>query len=216
MNAKGVGKSAVRIKQRIWSLPIISGLVFGVGVALCVAIATGAMRKIEGLGDVDYPCLQSAKAIQMGVQGVTDALQSAVAEGEKSQLEAVAAKATQVRDLIDKVGELKGHNSRRTCCVPTSTPITAPRWTPRSCMLGVTQGDSTAAIQRMQNGLNALTPVLENTVTDAQQSVGASLEGSARQVRIMFVGDGERRARRDRRAGVRRPTHGRRDLEPAR
>ena len=176
----------MRIKQRIWSLPIISGLVFGVGVALCVAIATGAMRKIEGVGDVDYPYLESAKAIQAGVQGVTDALQSAVAEGEKSQLDAVAAKANQVRDLINQVGELKGHEQQADLLRKHFDSYYTPALDATKLMLGVAQGDSTAAIQRMQNGLNALTPVLENTVKDAQQSVGASLEGSARQVRIML------------------------------
>ncbi len=163
----------MRIKQRIWSLPLISGLVFGVGVALCVAIATGAMRKIEGVGDVDYPYLESAKAIQAGTQGVTDALQSAVAEGEKSQLDAVATKAAQVRDLISKVGALEGHERDGEVLRARFDAYYGPALDATKLMLGVTQGDSTAAIQRMQEGLNALTPVLESTVQNAQQGVGA-------------------------------------------
>jgi hypothetical protein len=35
----------MRVKQRIWSLPLISGLVFGLGVAVSVIIATGALRR---------------------------------------------------------------------------------------------------------------------------------------------------------------------------
>src|SRR3954465_7923327 len=99
----------MRIKQRIWSLPLISGLVFGLGVAVSVIIATGALRKIDNVGGVDYPYLENAKAIQVGAGAVTDALQSAVAEGEKSQLDAVTTKATHVHELIDKIGALEGH-----------------------------------------------------------------------------------------------------------
>src|SRR5262245_46885117 len=99
----------MRIKQRIWSLPLICGLVFGLGVAVSVVIATGALRQLDEVGGVDYPYLENAKAIQSGAQSVTDALQSAVAEGEKAQLDAVDAKAKQVEALIDRVARLEGH-----------------------------------------------------------------------------------------------------------
>ncbi len=53
-------------------------------------------------------------------------------------------------------------------------------------MLGVTQGDSAASIARMQSGLNALTPVLESTVKEAQEAISASLGSSAQQVRSVL------------------------------
>ncbi len=176
----------MRIKQRIWSLPLISGLVFGLGVALSVVIATGALRQIDDVGGVDYPYLENAKAVQAGVQGVTDALQSAVAEGEKSQLDAVATKAGQVNGLIDKISALEGHKETAELLRARFEAYYKPAVDASKLMLGVTKGDAAASIARMQEGLNALTPVLENTVKDAQQSVAAALEGSARQVRIVL------------------------------
>src|SRR5688572_25525637 len=98
----------MRIKQRIWSLPILSGLVFGLGVVASIVIATNALRHIDGIGATDYPYLESAKAIQAGLKGVTDALQGAVAEGEASQLETVAAKAAEVQASIGKIAALEG------------------------------------------------------------------------------------------------------------
>ena len=176
----------MRIKQRIWSLPLISGLVFGLGVAVSVIIATGALRQIDNVGGVNYPYLETAKAIQAGAQSVTDALQSAVAEGEKTQLDAVAAKAGQVHELINKVGSLDGHKETAELLRTRFDSYYQPAMDAGKLMLGVTQGDSAPAIARMQQGLNALTPVLESTVKDAQQSVSAALEGSARQVRIVL------------------------------
>jgi methyl-accepting chemotaxis protein len=176
----------MRIKQRIWSLPLISGLVFGLGVALSVVIATGALRQIDDVGGVDYPYLENAKAVQVGVQGVTDALQSAVAEGEKSQLDAVTAKANQVTELIDRIGALEGHKQTAELLRNRFDAYYKPALDASKLMLGVTKGDAAASIARMQEGLNALTPVLDSTVKDAQQSVSAALEGSARQVRIVL------------------------------
>jgi methyl-accepting chemotaxis protein len=176
----------MRIKQRIWSLPLISGLVFGLGVAVSVIIATGALRQIDGVGGVDYPYLENAKAIQAGAQGVTDALQSAVAEGEKSQLDTVASKASQVHALIDKVAALDGHKEIAGVLRTRFDSYYMPAMDAGKLMLGVSQGDSAPAIAKMQSGLNDLTPVLESTVKDAQAAVSAALKGSARQVRIVL------------------------------
>jgi methyl-accepting chemotaxis protein len=176
----------MRIKQRIWSLPLISGLVFGLGVAISVIIATGALRRIDDVGSVDYPYLETAKAIQSGAQGVTDALQSAVAEGEKSQLDVIAKKSEEVNGLIAKVKALPGHEKTAEALRARFDAYYQPAMEAGKLMLGVTQGDSAAAIARMQEGLNALTPVLESTVKDAQSRVSASLERSAFQVRLVL------------------------------
>ena len=176
----------MRIKQRIWSLPLISGLVFGLGVAVSVVIATGALRQIDGVGAVNYPYLENAKAIQAGAQAVKDALQSAVAEGEKTQLDAVSVKAGQVHELIDKIAALEGHKETGELLRARFDSYYKPALDAGKLMLGVTQGDSAPAIARMQEGLSALTPVLDSTVKDAQLSVSAALEGSARQVRIVL------------------------------
>ncbi len=176
----------MRIKQRIWSLPLISGLVFGLGVAVSVLIATSALRKIDNVGSVDYPYLESAKAIQVGAQAVTDSLQSAVAEGETAQLEAVAKKSEQVHELINQMGRLEGHANTAELIRTRFDAYYQPAMDAGKLMLGVTQGDSAAAIARMQSGLNALTPVLETTVKEAQEGISASLGSSARQVRTVL------------------------------
>jgi methyl-accepting chemotaxis protein len=176
----------MRIKQRIWSLPLISGLVFGLGVAVSVVIATGALSKIDDVGAVDYPYLENAKAVQAGAQAVTDALQSAVAEGEKAQLEGVAVRAAQVNTLIDAIGRLEGHKEKAQVLRDRFDAYYTPALDAGKLMLGVTEGDSASAIARMQSGLNSLTPVLDDTVKEAQANVSAALEGAARQVRIVL------------------------------
>ena len=161
----------MRIKQRIWSLPLISGLVFGLGVAVSALIATSALHKIDNVGSVEYPYLESAKAIQVGAQDVTDTLQSAVAEGEKSQLEAVAKKAEQVHELINQMSRLEGHEDSAERVRARFDAYYQAAMDAGKLMLGVSQGDSATSIARMQSGLNALTPVLDSTVKEAQTAI---------------------------------------------
>jgi methyl-accepting chemotaxis protein len=176
----------MRIKQRIWSLPILSGLVFGLGVAASVVIATNALRHIDGIGAVDYPYLENAKAIQAGLKGVTDAMQSAVAEGEASQLDAVAAKAAEVQQSIGRIAALEGRKETAGLLRARFDAYYGPALDASKLMLGVTQGDPSSAIARMQSGLNALTPVVDDTVRTAQADVSAALESSASQVRTVL------------------------------
>jgi methyl-accepting chemotaxis protein len=176
----------MKIKQRIWSLPIISGVVFGVGIAISVIIATAALHGIDDIGRSDYPYLEDAKTIQAGVRGMTDALQSAVAEGEKGQLEAIEIEGRRVRELIDRIAVADRHKATADLLRIRFDAYYEPAMEAGRLMLGITQGDSASAIARMQQGLNALTPALETTVKDAQGTVSASLDGSARQVRILL------------------------------
>jgi methyl-accepting chemotaxis protein len=176
----------MRIKQRIWSLPILSGLVFGLGVAASVVIATNALRHIDGIGAVDYPYLENAKAIQAGLKGVTDAMQSAVAEGEASQLDAVSAKAAEVQQAIGRIAALEGRKETAELLRARFDAYYSPALDASKLMLGVTEGDPSSAIARMQSGLNALTPVVDDTVRTAQADVSAALESSASQVRIVL------------------------------
>jgi methyl-accepting chemotaxis protein len=176
----------MRIKQRIWSLPILSGLVFGLGVAASVVIATNALSHIDGIGAVDYPYLENAKAIQTGLKNVTDAMQSAVAEGEASQLDAVAAKAAQVQESIGRISALEGREETAELLRARFDAYYGPALDASKLMLGVTQGDPASAIARMQSGLNALTPIVDETVRTAQADVSTALESSASQVRAVL------------------------------
>ena len=56
----------MNIKRRIWSLPVISTIIFGLGVAASAAIASGALDSIRTTEQVDYPVLDAAKTITLG------------------------------------------------------------------------------------------------------------------------------------------------------
>ena len=74
------------IKRKIWALPVISTIIFGLGVAVSASIANGALNSIHTTEAVDYPALGTAKALTADLQGITDGLRDAVSEGDKSRV----------------------------------------------------------------------------------------------------------------------------------
>ena len=66
------------IKRKIWALPVISTIIFGLGVAVSASIASGALDSIHTTEAVDYPALGTAKALTADLQGITDGLRDAV------------------------------------------------------------------------------------------------------------------------------------------
>ena len=51
------------IKRRIWALPIISAIIFGLGAGVSATIANGALKSITTTETVDYPLMDATKAI---------------------------------------------------------------------------------------------------------------------------------------------------------
>jgi hypothetical protein len=87
----------MNLKPRIWSLPVISTVIFGLGIAVSAYIATGALNSIRTTERVDYPVLDIVKSATLDVTAVTDALRDAVSEGDKARVTAVAEQANKLK-----------------------------------------------------------------------------------------------------------------------
>ena len=96
------------IKRRIWALPVVSTIIFGVGLAVSVYFSTTAITSIKTTENIDYPVLDRSKNLQNDVQSFVDALKQAVGEGDKKALESIAESAKKVREKFTKLGEVPG------------------------------------------------------------------------------------------------------------
>ncbi|HEX8602600.1 MAG TPA: chemotaxis protein, partial [Pseudoduganella sp.] len=72
------------IKRRIWALPVVSTIIFVLGVAVSTSFATGALDSIHATESVDFPTLGAVKALGGEVEAVTIGLRDAVSEGDKA------------------------------------------------------------------------------------------------------------------------------------
>jgi methyl-accepting chemotaxis protein len=176
----------MNIRQRIGSLPVISGVVFGLGIVASVLIATGALGRIDHVEAVEYPFLAAAKEAQGDIQAVTDQLLAAVAEGDATQLESAAKEAERVRGVLANIAAIPEHAAVGRQLQESFNSYYGLAARAARLMLGKEQGDSQSAVAAMQASLKELTPQVQKTVEDAQAGVSSELRSSATRVRAVL------------------------------
>jgi methyl-accepting chemotaxis protein len=176
------------IKRRIWALPIIATVIFGVGIAASVYFSTTAMKSIKTTETIDYPVLDRSKNIQADVQGIVDALKQAVGEDDKKGIDAVAERAKKVKEKFKNLASLPGQQVLGERLGKEFDAYYTPAISVAKIMLGVDQGDPQAAIGQMQSSLKVLEDDLKKTVDTAQTQFTAGIDRSADNVnRVLWT-----------------------------
>ncbi|MFZ6799134.1 methyl-accepting chemotaxis protein [Undibacterium sp. Di24W] len=171
------------IKRRIWALPIIATVIFGVGIAASVYFSTTAMKSIKTTEDIDYPVLDRSKNIQADVQGIVDALKQAVGEDDKKGIEAVNERAKKVREKFKSLSSVPGQQALGDRLAKEFDAYFSPAISVAKIMLGVEQGDPQTAIGQMQTSLKVLEDDLKKTVESAQKQFSTGVDNSSDNVR---------------------------------
>ncbi len=171
------------IKRRIWALPIVATIIFGVGIAASVYFSTTAINSIKTTEKIDYPVLDKVKNIQTDVQGIVDSLKQAVGEDDKKGIDAVSERAKKVREKFKALGALPGQQALGDRLNKEFDAYYSPAVTVAKIMLGMDQGDPQAAIGQMQNSLKVLETDISKTVEAAQTQFTAGIDNSNDNVR---------------------------------
>lgn len=171
------------IKRRIWALPVIATVIFGVGLAVSVYFSTTALSSIKTTEDIDYPLLDHTKALSAEVGSVVDALKDAVSEGDKKRLDQVEESAKKVRESLKGMG---GEPSQQALVQRLSKEFDdyyAPAMSVAKIMMSIEQGDPQAAIGKMQSALKTLQDDLAKSQEAAQHQFKSGVERSGDSVR---------------------------------
>ena len=175
------------IKRRIWALPVVSTIIFGVGLAVSVYFSTTAITSIKTTENIDYPVLDRSKILQNDVQGFVDALKQAVGEGDKKALDSIAESAKKVREKLKKLGEVPGQQGLADRLLKEFDAYYSPALTVTKIMMGVDQGEPQTAIGQMQLALKTLETDLAKTVDSAQKQFTAGVENSGNNVLYSMI-----------------------------
>jgi len=171
------------IKRRIWALPVISTLIFGLGVGISATIANQALESINSTERVDYPVLDAAKALTLEVKDITDGLMDAVGEGDKERIDAVGKQAEAVRTHLQQFGRIDGQAANGARLLREFNDYYAPALSAARIMLELEQGDPQAVVPKMQTTLATLTRDLEQTQASAKAQFKAGIASSEANVR---------------------------------
>ena len=163
------------IKRRIWALPIISTIIFVLGVAVSTSFALGALDSIRASESEDFPALGAEKALASDIEAVTAGLRDAVSEGDKARIGQVGEQAAKVRGRIAEIGGIAGMADTGNRLASEFDDYYAPAVSAAKIMLEMEQGDMAATVSRMQSSLNTLNSDVAKLNESAQRQFAAGI-----------------------------------------
>jgi len=171
------------IKRRIWALPVISTVIFGLGVAISASIASSALGSIHTTESTDYPALDASKALGAEIEAVTNGLRDAVSEGDKARVAQVGDAAAKVHKRLEQLGKIDGMAESSQRLAKDFDAYYAPAVSAARIMLELEQGDMQATVGRMQSTQATLNTDVAKFAEFAQQQFKNGIQRSENGVR---------------------------------
>src|SRR5450830_328023 len=176
-------ETAMSIKRKIWALPVVSAVIFGLGLAVSAYLSTATLNSIHATESADYPVLDMAKSLTLDVAAVGDALRDAVSEGDKERIGQVGSQAVKLRAKLGDFAAIPGQREQGQRLAKEFDAYYAPALSAARIMLEMEEGDPQATVARMQGALAGLNADLAKTNEQAQLQFKQGIERSAANVR---------------------------------
>jgi hypothetical protein len=167
---------AMTFKKKIWSIPAVAVLIFGLSLAATFVESTRTARTISELGTVRYPSVELTQRMEQELKDVVEALQSAVAEGDKAKLNEASTLAKQFRDDADKLTALAGQAETGKLLRSSFDAYLMTALSASDLMLDAKGSDSAGAIAQMQKKHSVLDAAVKASIAGARESFKASLD----------------------------------------
>lgn len=177
----------MNVKSRIWSLPVLSAVIFGVGVASSSYVANQALHSIRTTRDIDYPTLAGSGGLQVEMHGIEEALNSAVGDGDKKALDAIGVRADKFRGNLKAFGAIPGASANAERLESEFDSYFDSANHAARMMMGTETGDQQAVVEKMQTSLKTLAADLEAIRNAAQQQFSAGVTSSENGVHFVIV-----------------------------
>jgi methyl-accepting chemotaxis protein len=175
------------IKRKIWALPVISTVVFALGLSVSTYLVLQAKKSINATETIDYPVLDTAKSLTLDVGGISDGLRDAVAEGDRSRVKQMPEQAAKLRAKLKAFGEIEGQGAVGARLTSEFDAYFTPALSAARIMLDLEQGDPQAAVTNMQNALKVLNDDLAKTNEDARKHFSAGIVQSQTSVQRILL-----------------------------
>jgi methyl-accepting chemotaxis protein len=171
------------LRRRIWSLPLISIVVFGLGLAVSTYFSRAALSSIGATEVSHYPVLRISDRLIAGVQNVADEFEGAVVEGETARLAAAELRAKAVTEAIKSLAAIGAEQDLATRLEQLFADYYLNAARAARLMLKLESGDLQGTVQRMQAAQNTLQGALTEFNLLAQQRFATSIAASETSVR---------------------------------
>lgn len=181
------GEIELKIKYKIWLLPVIALLISGVAISANYVLSNKSSGMLAQAKEADYPSLIAIRAMIAAFEGEQDALKNAVLVGDKGGLDNAKAKSDLFKkalsdfvavDPADKEKLSQEFEAYDTAAMDAS-----------SIMLQVKQGDTDKAVPLMQGASAALQKALEEIRSSRDEVFQQNLANSQKAIqRGLWIG----------------------------
>ena len=177
----------MNVKRRIWSLPLISAVIFGLGLAVSSFYSSSALDAIQRTGRVDYPVMYQSGMIRTQIIQLSDDLKNAVLEGDKERLQTINESAAKISADLKLFGAIPGYAASASRIGAEFKTYYAAAQSASRIMLQIDTGESGPSIAKMQSSMAVLTKNLNQTVENGEKQFNANIEKSMTQVRLVLI-----------------------------
>lgn len=168
----------MKIKQKIWSIPIIAILIFTAGMAVEYKSSSHTYVLLQRIGIIHYPYLHYIQALSGHLKGIQENFQNAIIINDKNSVAQAQQKARDFRKIGVEIAALDGKqaSSQQILAQFDNYFVSAERAV--DIMMGIEPDDAVPDQERMVAALKKIEGTLQREHATATQSFLKSLDDS--------------------------------------
>lgn len=171
------------IRRKIWLIPILATLIFGLGMGLVLFTSSTTLTTIAGVGEIQYPFLDTTNRLISQVELMKSTFTAAVGEGEKKRLDEAKEQASTIRKMLEDSKRFSNQSQPVSALSEDFEACFASSLDTSLMMLGEKSGDSAVAIKQMQAAWKKLEETLQSASDTSHGEFAQALKGAEDGVR---------------------------------
>ncbi|SHN18450.1 methyl-accepting chemotaxis protein [Rhizobacter sp. OV335] len=168
----------MKVKSTIWLLPVLSALVFALGVSVVFTFSSRTSRALDAVGSTHYPYLSASQQLGGRFDALVVSLQSAASDGDKKRLEETGHQAEQIRELLKSTQAIPARAAAAQRLQGEFDAWYASAMQAIGIVIGSQQGDEAAALSKMQGAQKLFGASVKQAQVEAQESFDTALAGA--------------------------------------
>jgi HAMP domain-containing protein len=174
------------IKQKIWSIPLLTILIFSIGIAFVYKSSSYTYDLLQRTGLIHYPFLQKIQILSDELLNIQEGFLDALDTNRKAGITRAQHNAEVFRQAAKSVAAIDGKNEISQEILAEFNDYFTSAESAASILIGIKQGDGMTDMGRMTVALNKLTNTLQREHLAATLSFEQSLGESKNNVQKML------------------------------
>ena len=173
-------------KQKIWSIPLITMLIFSIGMAVTYKFSSTTYQLLHKTSITFYPYMHSIQVMSRTLKGIQENFLDAIDINGKSGISMARHKAQEFRKTAFVLATIEGKERISKQILDEFERYYVPAENAASIMAGITPGNAYPDFEKMIVTLNTLTDTLMNEDAEASKAFSNSLQESRSNVLKML------------------------------